>query len=276
MALIIYKGKVYSGGLKDVRVNGASVVDGDVAYVEVPSLDGYATEEWVDSKGFVTESYHDNTKQNVISDLADIRSGASKGSTSIQPGDDISELTNDAGYQTAEDVSVPIENLQEQIDAITSQSDVVDVVGTYAELVAYTKPIYKDDIVKVLVDESHNDAITYYRLTTSVEPPDQPDPPYSWTYIGSQGPFYTKSETDVLLSGKQATISDLSEIRSGAALGTTSVQPGDISDMASKTWVGQQGFLTEHQSLAGYATETYVDNAIETAIGTIELALQEV
>jgi hypothetical protein len=39
-----------------------------------------------------------DTKQDVISDLSDIRSGALLGSTSIQPNDNISSLTNDSGY----------------------------------------------------------------------------------------------------------------------------------------------------------------------------------
>lgn len=45
-------------------------------------------------------------------------------------------------------------------------------------------------------------------------------------------------------NGKQDAISDLSTIRSGAAAGATAVQPSDISDMATQTWVGQQGFIT--------------------------------
>ena len=87
-------------------------------------------------------------------------------------------------------------NLQGQIDAITSASDVVDVVGTYSELQAYDTQHLKDnDIVKVLVDETHDNAITYYRWTHSTTP-------YSWIYIGSQGPFYTKAESDTLLNEK--------------------------------------------------------------------------
>lgn len=87
-------------------------------------------------------------------------------------------------------------NLQGQIDAITSASDVVDVVGTYSELQAYDTQHLKDnDIVKVLVDETHDNAITYYRWTHSTTP-------YSWIYIGSQGPFYTKAESDALLNEK--------------------------------------------------------------------------
>ena len=45
-------------------------------------------------------------------------------------------------------------------------------------------------------------------------------------------------------NNKQDAISDLSTIRSGAAAGATAVQPSAISDMATQTWVGQQGFIT--------------------------------
>lgn len=44
-------------------------------------------------------------------------------------------------------------------------------------------------------------------------------------------------------NNKQDAISDLSTIRSGAAAGATAVQPSAISDMATQTWVGQQGYI---------------------------------
>ena len=81
-------------------------------------------------------------------------------------------------------------NLQQQIDAITSSTDVRDVVGTYAELLAYdTSILFNNDVVKVLVDENKNNAISYYRwvITEGVG---------AWFYVGSQGPFYTKAESD--------------------------------------------------------------------------------
>lgn len=81
-------------------------------------------------------------------------------------------------------------NLQSQIDAIVSASDVFDIVGTYAELQAYdisTVPV--NDIIKVLVDSTHAGAATYYRCveTSGVK---------SWSYIGSEGAYYTKAEAD--------------------------------------------------------------------------------
>lgn len=53
-------------------------------------------------------------------------------------------------------------------------------------------------------------------------------------------------------TGFQPTISDLSDIRSGAEAGATAVQPSAIADMATKTWTNAQGFLTQHQSLSEY------------------------
>lgn len=90
-------------------------------------------------------------------------------------------------------------NLQTQIDAITSSTDVVDVIGTYQELLDYdTSKLTDKDVIKVLQDSTHNNALSYFRWiinTTS-----------SWNYIGSEGPFYTKGETDTLLNTKQDTI----------------------------------------------------------------------
>ena len=131
-----------------------------------------------------------------------------------------SSLTNDSGYITNEvgdlvnyydkdetDTLIATEaetrdaadlNLQGQIDAISSASDVVDVVGTYAELQDYdTSKLSDNDIVKVLTDETHDDAISYYRWNDTTN---------AFTYIGSQGPFYTKSETDATFVPQTRTI----------------------------------------------------------------------
>lgn len=49
-----------------------------------------------------------NAKQDTISDLSTIRAGAALWSTALQPWDNITELTNNVGYQTAWDVEVAI------------------------------------------------------------------------------------------------------------------------------------------------------------------------
>ena len=90
------------------------------------------------------------------------------------------------------------QEIWQEIETIEASSDVVDVVGTYAELQQYdTSKLHNNDLIKVLADETHDDAITYYRWNKLSS---------QFTYVGAEGPYYTCSETDVLLSGKQNTL----------------------------------------------------------------------
>lgn len=152
--------------------------------------------------------------------------------------------------------------LQGQIDAIVSKSDVVDIVGTYAELQAYdTSTLGNNDVVKVLDDSTHNDAQTYYRwvITGGVG---------AWVYIGSEAETYTKAETNALLNAKQDTISDLATIRSGAALGATAVQPGDLATVAT---TGDYDDLLNKPTLGTMAAESasdYTPTASLAAVAT--------
>lgn len=56
-----------------------------------------------------------NTKQNIISDLNDIRSWAAAWATALQALDNITELTNNAWYQTAWDVTTIVNNAISQL-----------------------------------------------------------------------------------------------------------------------------------------------------------------
>lgn len=90
-------------------------------------------------------------------------------------------------------------NLQRQIDSIVASSDVVDIVGTYQDLLNYdTSKLGDNDIIKVLDDSTHNNATSYFRFKKSTN---------TWQCIGSEGPYYTKSETDQLLNGKVNVVS---------------------------------------------------------------------
>jgi hypothetical protein len=122
-------------------------------------------------------------------------------------------------------------NLQSQIDAIVSSSDVFDIVGNYAELQAYdisTVPV--NDIIKVLVDSTHSNAATYYRCveTGGVK---------SWLYIGSEGAYYTKSEADNLFVEQTTTVN-------GKALSNNiTLTASDVGALPSSTTIGS-GILT--------------------------------
>lgn len=139
--------------------------------------------------------------------------GGNVNSVNGQTGDVIlttSDIENTSGYQTRVEVASAISdavaretdarqaadtNLQSQIDGITASSDVTDIVGTYRGLQEYdTTTLSNNDIIKVLQDESQNDETTYYRWSTETQ---------SFTLIGEEGPYYTKSQADTLLNAKQ-------------------------------------------------------------------------
>ena len=83
-----------------------------------------------------------------------------------------------------------------KIEEIDERSDVVDVVGAYADLETYdTSKLTNEDIIKVLQDNTHNNAITYYKWVIG-----QQTHTGSWSYVGQSGPYYTKSETQEYVS----------------------------------------------------------------------------
>lgn len=161
--------------------------------------------------------------------------------------------------------------LQSQIDAIVSKSDVVDIVGTYAELQAYdTSSLGNNDVVKVLDDSTHNDAPSYYRwvITGGVG---------AWVYIGSESETYTKAETDALLNAKQDNItatdgitltgttltnSGVRAVASGTSNGTISVNTNGTSADVSVTGLGSAAY-TNSSAYATAAQGTLASTALQ-------------
>lgn len=160
--------------------------------------------------------YHDITKVNVVSERGDSEEYAASqkwvtdevealeaADQALQDNIDAEETARIAADETLQDnidaeeadrIAADTE-IWDEIEAIEAASDVVDIVGTYAELQQYDTSALKDnDIIKVLADETHDDAIAYYRWSTSTE---------SFTFVGVEGPYYTASETDALLANKQ-------------------------------------------------------------------------
>lgn len=97
-------------------------------------------------------------------------------------------LEEETGNRVIEDTI-----LQQEIDAIKNAPDVVDIVATYADLLNYdTSKLSDNDIIRVLTDETHDDASSYYQWVNN-----------AWSFIGVTGPYYTESEVNQLLSEKQ-------------------------------------------------------------------------
>lgn len=147
--------------------------------------------------------------------------------------------------------------LQSQIDAITSKSDVVDVVANYAALQAYdTSTLGNNDVVKVLDDETHEDALTYYRWSTTTQ---------TWSYIGQEAPYYSKGQMDVKLAEKQdkLTAGANIQIQNGTISATdTKYTAGNGLNLNGTEFSANTDVLATKEDLEGYYTKPETDNLL--------------
>lgn len=147
--------------------------------------------------------------------------------------------------------------LQSQIDAITSKSDVVDVVANYAALQAYdTSTLGNNDVVKVLDDETHEDALTYYRWSTTTQ---------TWSYIGQEAPYYSKGQMDTKLAEKQdkLTAGANIQIQNGTISATdTKYTNGNGLNLNGTEFSANTDVLATKEDLEGYYTKPETDNLL--------------
>ena len=87
--------------------------------------------------------------------------------------------------------------------------------------------------------------------------------------------YYTKTQTNDLLDEKldvtAYTPTDLSNYYTKSE--TNAQISSSTADMATKTWVNNQGYLTEHQDLSNYDTKAEVNTKISTATSLVNSAL---
>ena len=148
------------------------------------------TSQLTNDSEFITKDVDDLTNYTKTSDLSSVALSGAYSDLSGTPDLSVYATNTALGNETTARENADI-GLQGQIDAITSSSDVKDIVGTYTDLENYdTTTLGNDDIIKVLQDSTHNNAMTYYRWLKGTS---------TWQYIGQEGPYYTKSEIDTTL-----------------------------------------------------------------------------
>lgn len=170
-------------------------------------------------------------KQNVISDLATIRSNAFKGATALQsvPSEYVTESELSAkGYATTSQVNTKQDKIGD-LDTIRS--------GATKGATALQSETYKGTVTGVKVNGSTK------------------NPSNGIVDIGT----VITSHQDI--SGKQDKIADLEAIRSGAAKGSTALQEHQpLKTINGESIVGSGNITIEGGG--GGVTEEYVDNAI--------------
>ena len=165
-----------------------------------------------------------------------------------------SETDTQIGYETTAR-EIADQGLQEQIDAIVASSDVVDIVGTYAALQAYdTSKLHDNDIIKVLTDETRDDATTYYRWDSDTS---------TWGYIGAEGPFYTKAESDATFVPQTRTVNNK------ALSSDITLTASDVGALPDSTVIPTVNDATLTIQKNGTAVQTFTANQSSDAVANI-------
>lgn len=216
--------------------------------------------EFENDEGFIDKNVDDLTNYSKTSEFANVAFSGDYDDLIDKPDLSVYATTTELGEEISARQGAD-SNLQEQIDGITASSDVVDIVGTYQELQNYdTSGLGNNDIIKVLQDSTHNNAMTYYRW-------DKPN--NEWDYVGQEGPYYTKSEVDIALQGKQATLvsgTNIKTINNSSILGS-----GNISvEVPSNKVTSLSSASTDTQYPSAKCVYDIVGN-VETLLTTLDI-----
>lgn len=170
--------------------NLSNLVDNVIPTLATKSEIPTKTSQLTNDSEFITKDVDNLTNYTKTSDLSSVALSGAYSDLSGTPDLSVYATNTALGNETTARENADI-GLQVQIDAITSSTDVKDIVGTYTELQNYdTQHLGNNDIIKVLQDSTHNNAMTYYRWLKDTS---------TWQYIGQEGPYYTKSEIDTTL-----------------------------------------------------------------------------
>ena len=219
-----------------VQANWSETDTSDPSYIQnKPDLDAYATDAEL-TAGLAT-------KQDVISDIADIRAGASAGATAVQPSDLSSALDP---YATKQELNTGLAGKQNTIDDLTQIRQGASLGSTALQPGALDPYALTADVNTALAGKQdtltagQNITITNNVISAAADPQVQADwsetDPSEVSYIQNKPDLSVYATNTALTNGlatKQDVISDLATIRSGASAGATAVQPGSLSTVAT-------------------------------------------
>ena len=112
------------GGIEEAPVDGSTYGRKDGGWTEITGGGGGGTDDYNSLtnrpriNGTILVGGENRNLQTPIADLTAIRNGASLGATSVQPGNNVSTLNNDAGYITSDvkiKITYPVVNASETL-----------------------------------------------------------------------------------------------------------------------------------------------------------------
>ena len=235
-----------SGTLTQVQSNWAESDNTQVSYIQnKPDLSVYAEASAVETALA--------TKQDVISDLATIRSGAAAGASAVQPASlatvattgaysDLSGKPDLSGFATTQAMNTALAGKQDTIEDLSSirtgaglgatavQPSSLAAVATTGD---YDDLTNKPTIPAAQVQSDWNESDTSSKSFIRNKPVIPAGVVVDQTYDASSANAQSGTAVASAISTKQDIISDLATIRSGAADGATAVQPGNLATVAT-------------------------------------------
>ena len=284
-------------GVTEEQMNEAIASAKTEIEAEIPSLDGYATEQWVEDKHYITG--------------VDLSNYALKSEIPTVPTSNTA-FTNDAGYLT-EHQSLSGYATTAFVSAFTYDKATIDekvagggsfdpsqyynktatdaLLDEKLDVTAYTPTDLSNYYTKTEVDNEIISAITDVEAEIPTVPTSNTaftnDAGYLTEHQSLSGyateqwvedkhyitgvdlsNYATKAEIPVVPTSNTAFTNDAGYI-TGVDLSnyaTVDNLTAATDDMATKTWVNNQGYLTEHQSLSAYSTTDEVNSAITQAV----------
>ena len=281
------------------KVSSVNGMQGDVtitaeglgALTEIPSE--YITETELNEKGYLTaipDVYI--TEDELSSQLADkvSQNGLNEAIEGVRNDipTNVSELTNDSGYITLNEVpKVDLSGyaLKSEIPDISFKQDKLTAgngISITDNVISLDYEYDLFEVVQSLPTENISDNKVYLLLDSNGS---EGNTYVEYLYVNGQWEELGKFKVNIDLSGyatedwvnsqgflkehqdisnlatkselatKQDTISDLETIRSGASKGATALQSVP-SEYATEQWVNEQGFLKEHQDISNLATKS--------------------
>ena len=201
----------------------------------------------------------DTSKQNVITDLDDIRAGASLGQTAVQPADLTTALQD---YVTSESLDNILTDYASSASVTSLQTAVNNINSTITTIESTISSIQSDLSNKADRSElpTVNDSlITFVQGTVT---------------LGTISLNQASAGTIIIPQGEQGAV-DWNDIQNKPTFATVSTS-GSYNDLIDKPTIptktseltNDSGFI-DNSALAGYATETYVDNTASTLSAAI-------
>ena len=209
-------------------------------------------------------------KQDVISDLPAIRSGAAKGATSVQPADL-------APYAVASDVETALAGKQDTISDLSTIRSGASAGATAVQPATMNSALAgKQDTISDLSTirsgaASGATAVQPATMNTALAGKQDVIADLSDIRSGAAAGATAVQPATMTsaLAGKQDVISDLSDIRSGASAGATAVQPSDMNTALA----GKQDVISDLATIRSGAAAGAT--AVQPATMNSALALKE-